>query len=313
MHTLPPLFLERLARIYPGRTGDSIVQTLGARRPTTFRVNALVAAPEAIRQSLHEAGFQLERVPWHPAAFILKNRSRRDLTDTAAYRSGQIYVQSLSSMLPPLALDPQPGETILDLTAAPGSKTTQIASLMRNRGKVIANDNNKPRFFKLLANVKLQAAGCVECTMYHGETLWRRWSGTFDRVLVDAPCSAEGRFDASVPTSYRYWKPKKIHEMMRKQKRLLFSAIRLLKPGGILVYSTCTFAPEENEGVISWALEKFHEIIEHLPCRVPVAGTLPGLLIWEGKTFLPALRHTIRIMPTATMEGFFLAKLVKRG
>ena len=306
------MFLERLAQIYPGRTGEAVLATFQTARPTTFRVNTLLAEPAVIRRSLHDAGFQLERVPWSPVAFVLKNRSGRELTETPEYRSGHLYVQGLSSMLPPLILDPQPGETVLDITAAPGSKTTQMAALMRNQGKIIANDNNKPRFFKLMANVKLQQATCVECTMHHGETLWRRWSEAFDRVLVDAPCSAEGRFHTSDPKTYHFWKPQKVHEMMRKQKRLLYAAIHLLKPGGTLVYATCTFAPEENEAMVSCVLEKFHDTVVCVPSGVPVANTLHGLLSWEGRRFLPDTRNAVRIMPTATMEGFFLAKMVKR-
>lgn len=253
----------------------------------------------------------MERVPWHDTAFVLRNRSSRELTDTAVYRAGHIYVQSLSSMLPPLLLDPQPGEMILDLTAAPGSKTTQMASLMQNRGTIIANDSNKPRFFRLLANVKLQGATCAQCVLSHGETVWRRYGETFDRVLVDAPCSAEGRFDMNDPRTYRYWKLRKVREMVRKQKRLLYSGIRALKPGGVLVYSTCTFAPEENEGVVSWALEKFAGVVEPMASRLPVSNVAVPLTAWEGKPFATGIRHAVRILPTATMEGFFLAKLTR--
>src|SRR3989338_8726846 len=299
---LPPLFLERLRAIYPGRVAEQLLPTFAAERPTTFRVNTLHADADTVRRALQDAGFQLERVPWSELAFILKNRTRRELTDTAVYRAGHIYVQSLSSMLPPLLLDPQPGETVLDLTAAPGSKTTQMAALMCDQGTIVANDNNKPRFFKLMANVKMQGATCVECTLFHGETIWRRYGETFDRVLVDAPCSAEGRFDAAAPKTFGYWKPRKVHEMARKQKRLLYSGIRALKPGGMLVYSTCTFAPEENEEIVNWALEKFTDAVEPLPCRVPVPNVAAPLTAWEGKPFAPGVRHALRILPTSTME-----------
>ena len=246
---LPPLFLERLRAIYPGRVAEQILPTFAAERPTTFRVNTLHADADTVRRALQDAGFQLERVPWSELGYILKNRNSRALTETAVYRAGHIYVQSLSSMLPPLLLDPQPGETILDLTAAPGSKTTQMAALMRNQGKIVANDNNKPRFFKLMANVKMQGAACVECALFHGETIWRRYGEVFDRVLVDAPCSGLGTLRRSPDLKFRQ-SPGSIEEFTRKQAAILASASRLLKKGGRLVYATCSILPEENQHIV---------------------------------------------------------------
>ncbi len=303
--------MERLTRIYPPRVAEAALQTFRAARPTTLRVNTLRATVEEVRRALHTEGFQVERVPWYAEALLLKDRSVRELTATAVYERGQLYVQSLSSMLPPLVLAPQPGEMVLDVTAAPGSKTTQMAALMQNHGTMVANDNIQPRFAKLLANVTRQGATCVQCVRSPGETVWRRYGEVFDRVLVDAPCSAEGRFDTRDPRSYRYWKLTKIHEMVRTQKRLLYSAMRSLKPGGTLVYSTCTFAPEENEGVVSWALERFGDVLTSIPCRVPVVNTARPLARWEGKTFVLGIRRAIRILPTATMEGFFVAAFQK--
>ena len=151
-----------------------------------------------------------------------------------------------------------------------------------------------------MANVKQQAATCVECECSYGETLWRRYAGQFDRVLLDAPCSAEGRFAIGDPKTYRYWKVRKIHEMVRKQKRLLFSAIRCLKPGGILVYSTCTFAPEENEGVVSWALKRFADEVELVPCPVPVSNRVCALTTWHDKPFHPASHWMRWHIPTCS-------------
>lgn len=312
-HTLPPQFLERLSAIYPPRLVETILPMFSLERPTTFRINTLLADRYDVRRALHEEGFRSEAVPWCAEAFILRNRTGRELTETAAYRAGHIYVQGLSSMLPPLMLAPQSGMTVLDLTAAPGSKTTQMAALMQNQGQITANDNNKPRFFRLLANVQMQAATCVECIQTYGETVWRRYGEAFDAVLLDAPCSAEGRFQTDEPSTYRYWKPRKVTEMMRKQKRLLYSAIRALKPGGTLVYSTCTFAPEENEAVVSWAATKFADAVELEPCRPPVTNILLPLTSWKEKAFVPAIRHAVRVMPTATMDAFFIAKLRKHS
>jgi 16S rRNA (cytosine1407-C5)-methyltransferase len=312
LRELPELFLERLRRILPSSRWDATVNTFAAPKPTTFRVNPFKATAEAVRDELAGYGFHVERVSWYPEAMIVRRGRLRELQETAFYRSGAIYVQSLSSMVPPLALDPRPGETVLDLTAAPGSKTTQMSCLMRGEGRLVANDNNRVRFFKLRANVLQQAARNVELSLRPGEAFGRVQPGAFDRVLADVPCSAEGRFDLREPKSFRFWKPAKIREMVRKQKRLLASGIAALRPGGVLVYSTCTFAPEENEAVIHWALERFGETMALEPIRVGCSNAASGLASWDGVPFHPSLKLACRLLPTADMEGFFVARLRKR-
>ncbi len=313
---LPDEFVERFRRLVPSSRVDALLNTFSITRPTTFRVNTLRAEPRAIREQLTEAGIRLQHVPWYDEAFIVLNADDRRVGELPAYESGAIYVQGLSSMLPPLVLQPQPGETVLDLTAAPGSKTSQLAALMQNRGTLIANDNNRVRLFKLHATVERQGATCVEVTGFYGETVWRRYGERFDRVLLDAPCSAEGRFSVHEPKSYHYWKPKKIQEMARKQKKLLYSAIHALKPGGTLVYSTCTFAPEENETVLDWALGKFGGAVELVPVELmsgrPMPPHMTGMGQWNGHAFHPSVRAAVRVLPSEMVEGFFIAKLVKR-
>ncbi|MBI2167272.1 MAG: RsmB/NOP family class I SAM-dependent RNA methyltransferase [Candidatus Omnitrophica bacterium] len=317
---LPELFLERLRRIVPSQKWDAVANTFAEPKPTTFRVNTLKAKPEVIQEKLHYLGFRLEKVSWCPGAFILRDGRLRELQETEIYKKGEIYVQNLSSMIPVLVLNPQPGETILDLTAAPGSKTTQMAVMMKGEGRLVANDNDRIRFFKLKTNVELQGASNVELKSYPGEQFGRHWPDYFDRVLLDAPCTAEGRFLAHEPSTYRYWKPAKIKEMARKQKNLILSAFRALKPGGTLVYSTCTFAPEENEGVLTWLLEKAdqHKIpaelveVRHAPPLPSIPNPMHGLSAWEEKNFHPSVRNSIRILPTVQMEGFFVASLRKK-
>ena len=310
---LPQLFLERLRRIIPPQKWDGIANTFVEPKPTTFRVNALKASRERVREKLEHQGFRLEKVSWYPEAFILREGRLRELQETEAYRRGEIYVQSLSSMVPPIVLDPQPGETLLDLTAAPGSKTTQIACLMKGEGKIVANDNNRIRFFKLKANVELQGVRNVELVMRHGESFGREFPETFDRVLLDAPCSAEGRFLVHDPASYKYWKLAKVKEMARKQKGLILSACRALRPGGILVYSTCTFAPEENEGSLDWVLQKSDGQLTLDKINLPFPNTASGLSGWGGHSFHPSVRQSVRILPTDVMEGFFIARLRKKN
>ncbi len=311
-HDLPAQFLARLQRLIPSSRWSRTLRTFTTPRPTTFRVNTLAAPVREIREALVAQGFRLEPVAWYPEAFVLREGRLRDLQATDLYREGTIYVQSLSSMLPPLVLDPQPGETVLDLTAAPGSKTTQMACLMRGEGRIIANDNNRVRGYKLQANIALQRARNVEVTCRFGEAFGYRHPAQFDRVLLDAPCSAEGRFQAQEPASHRYWSLRKIHEMARKQRRLLAAALTALRPGGVLVYSTCTFAPEENEAILHDALERSAGLVGVEAVTLGLANWMPGLAIWEGRPFHPGVRRAVRILPTDDIEGFFIARLRKR-
>ena len=318
---LPELFLERLKRLVPRQKWDETANTFAEAKPTTFRVNTLKvgagfprpqgAVTTPLQERLEHLGFRLEKVPWYPDAFILRGGRLRELQETEIYQKGEIYVQGLSSMIPPLVLHPQPGETILDLTAAPGSKTTQIACLMKGEGRILANDNNRVRFFKLKANVDPQGTKNVELSLRPGELFGRDSPETFDRILLDAPCSAEGRFNVREPATYKYWKLAKIKEMARKQKNLIISAVRALKPGGVLVYSTCTFAPEENESVLNWLIGKFETAIQIEKIHLPLTNQAPGLAQWESENFHPAIRAAVRILPTATMDSFFLARIRK--
>ena len=307
---LPEAFLERLKTLIPSHRWDAVVNTFTTPAPTTFRVNTLKAAPEAVRAELAEAGFLLGGVSWWSAAFLLQRGTLRELQETRVYREGAIYVQGLSSMLPPLVLAPEPEETVLDLTAAPGSKTTQMACLMQGRGRLLANDSDRVRFYKLRANVQHQGAVNVEPHLGYGETLGRRQPEAFDRVLVDAPCSVEGRFQAREPKSYRFWSLRKVHEMAHKQRRLLVAGLAALRPGGTLVYSTCTFAPEENEAVVDWAMGQAPGAAVE-PFTLALPNQMAGLTAWAGRPFHASLQHARRILPTDQMEGFFIAKLRK--
>ena len=310
---LPEPFLNRLRKIIPPQKWDPVANTFTEPKPTTFRVNSLKCTAKEAEAVLSREGFQLQNVSWHPHAFIVRKGRLRELEQTEIYRTGGIYVQSLSSMIPPIVLSPKPQETVLDLTAAPGGKTTQMTCLMGNQGRIVANESNRIRYEKLLANLKLQQAEIVEPLLGYGESLGRKCPGHFDRVLLDAPCSTEGQFETSRPATYRHWRLEGICEMAKQQKKLLRSAFLALKPGGALVYSTCTFAPEENEGVLSDFLDQLGGAAEMEKIRLPLSHQMPGLASWEGKKYHPDVRQAVRILPTQEMEGFFVAMLRKKG
>ncbi|NNF57271.1 MAG: RsmB/NOP family class I SAM-dependent RNA methyltransferase [Rhodothermaceae bacterium] len=314
--TLPAAFTERLARIIPPEHLDSVFATFAAPHAVGFRINTLKASAEAVLARLADEGLRVEPVPGVPGASMVSADQRPALLASLPYAEGLVYVQNVSSQLPPLALDPRPGERVLDLCAAPGSKTRQLACLIQDEGEIVAIEKVRDRFYKLRSNLAEQGAACVLPVLASGAAYWHREAEAFDRVLVDVPCSTEGRFRVAEPETTRYWSLRKIKEMQAKQRKLLFSGIQALKPGGTLVYSTCTFAPEENEAVLDKALRTFGEAIEvvdaELPATGPVAAaTQPGLTEWNGRTFDPQVAQTRRVLPDGLLEAFFVARLVK--
>lgn len=308
---LPTAFLSRLKNLVSADTYSAIIHALSAPRPTTLRVNRLKTTGEALTGVLRELGFTLEPVPWSEDAFILTQGALRALSETPQYQKGELYVQSLSSMLPPLILDPKPGDRVLDIAAAPGSKTTQMASLMDNRGEIIANDTSRTRIYRLKANMALQGATIAHVSRDDGRAIWKRYPEYFDKALVDVPCSMEGRFNTQDPKTYQDWSLKKVKDLSHLQRWMLRSAISATRPGGIIVYSTCTMSPEENEDVIAWALEKERGNIVLEDVRLPGAAFDPAVLQWDTKHFDDVIGKSARIYPTKLMEGFYIAKLKK--
>ncbi len=308
IHKLPQAFLDKLKKVYP-KEFPVIAETFLSKKTTTFRINYLKTDLTSLRRQLQNEHLKCRELSFPRGAFLLKSPLRK-LQEAASYNQGLVYVQNLSSMLPAVFLDPQKGEKILDLCAAPGAKTTQIVSIAPD-AEVVAVEKVRVRYYKLLSNLKKQGADTVKVHLLDGGLVRKKFPEQFDKILVDTSCSSEGRFFVGNPKSYKYWKPKKIKEMVRKQKKLLGAAFFALKKGGTIVYSTCTISPEENEEVIDWFINKFKDCLEIVPIKVPLSNVKPGKLSWKNKTFSPFLGRTKRIMPTQVMEGFYLAKIRK--
>lgn len=298
---LPKDFVENLYEIFSPLTVDKILSGMSAERFTTLRVNNLKYDIQTLMKYLKEKNIKFERVLWYKDALIIKNVNEKEIQKLEIFDEGKIYLQSLSSMVPPLVLQPKPNEKILDITAAPGSKTTQMAALMQNKGYILANELDKIRCERLKYNAIQQGASIVQINNDYGEKLGTKYPETFDKILLDTPCSGEGRFLASKPQTYRNWSVKKVSELVKVQKKLLKNAYEALKPNGTMVYSTCTLNLEENEKIIEWALEQFN--LKLLPIEMDIKEA------FQGNT--SNTKQTMKILPTKTMEGFFVAKLLK--
>jgi NOL1/NOP2/sun family putative RNA methylase len=311
--TLPPLFVERLSKLVAEPQLTAVLEALCQARPTTLRANTLKITPNELQEQFAKDGIELEPVPWFENAFVVATGTKYEVMGHPLYTAGALYLQSLSSMIPPLVLSPQPGDRILDLTAAPGSKTTQIAAMMNNTGEITANDLSPVRLFKLQANLRMQGVKNTFARRGPGQLFWQKYPDYFQRTLVDVPCSMEGRIHCPDPESYEEWSLKKIKELSIRQKHLLRSAISATQPGGVIVYSTCTLAPEENEEVVNWAIEKEKGAVELETIEIPELSGKPGITQWGNDTYDTSLSKTLRILPSTTMEGFYVAKLRKKA
>ncbi len=308
---LPAEFLSRLKEIVPADKYDGVLASMEEVKATSFRINTLRGtAPEVLAQLATE-GVDVHSLDWYADAFWVSHDQRAALLDSGAYKSHTIYVQNQSSMVPPIVLAPDPEDRVLDLAAAPGSKTLQLACLTAQQGELAAVEVVKKRFFKLKDNLKAQGAGQVRTFLKDGRGVWKNRPEYFDRVLLDAPCSSEGRFHLSNPESFAYWSERKIKEMAHKQKRLLYSAINATRPGGTIVYATCSFAPEENEVIVNGLLKRFDGAVEVAPLGLEIPHMVSPHLSWQGKTFNTQIKHARRILPSYHTDGFFVCKLLK--
>ncbi len=310
---IPVEFTERLQAIVPPAQYDAVTAAFSSARATSFRVNTLRASKAEVLAQLSTEQIEATPLSWFDGGFWTSHTTREQLLTSSLFTDQNIYVQNQSSMVPPLVLDPQPGERVLDLAAAPGSKTLQMACMMQHSGELAAVEVVKKRFFKLRDNLAAQGAEHVRTFLKDGRAVWKNRPEYFDRVLLDAPCSSEGRFHTADPETYAYWSPRKIKEMVHKQKRLLYSALNAVRPGGTVVYSTCSFAPEENEGVVSAMLKRLGDAVEVVPISLPFDQLTAPCMAWAGKSFSPQLEHARRILPSYHTDGFFVCKLVKHA
>jgi len=279
---LPIDFINELNNDFTERNVDKILTGMSEERYTTFRVNYLKSNEVEVEDELVKNGVEFDKVNiteietksetdfetyFNFNAYVVYNKNEKDLSKLKIYEDGKIYVQSISSMIPPIILRPEPGERVLDMAAAPGSKTTQMAAMMNNEGYILANEIDKFRCEKLKYNVEKQGASIVHIINKDGTQL-NNSAKSFDKILVDAPCSGEGRFIVSNKKTYEHWSLKMQKELVEIQKKLLSNAINLCKINGTILYSTCALSLAENEKVIDWAINNFNIEIEKININI---------------------------------------------
>lgn len=317
---IPPAFLERMALLL-GPEYPAFLASYDAPPRTGLRVNTLKVTAEAFQRL---SPFPLEPIPWASGAFVTAEVTPHAASGALAvagasapgrhpyHAAGLYYLQDPSAMAVAQILDPQPGERVLDLAAAPGGKATHIASLMRDEGLLVANEIHGQRVWDLAENLERWGARSAVITNESPERLADRYEDFFDRVLLDAPCSGEGMFRRS-EAARREWSPELVRGCALRQSHILAQAARMVRPGGRLVYATCTFAPEEDEGVVASLLEGRPDFAVLGPPRQP--GFAQGRPDWaSGAGVRPELRGAVRLWPQAGPgDGHFVAALQRAG
>lgn len=293
--------LEMLEEQYGKEITEKIIRGYQATRKTTFRINQLKSNVEEIINILKENQIEYETVGWSKDAFILKNTSEKEIKNLTIYQDGKIYLQSLSSMLPPILLEPKPQMDILDMTAAPGGKTTQIASITNNQANLTACEKNKIRAERLKYNLEKQGAKVYVMTQ-DARNIDDFFS--FDQILLDAPCSGSGTISLKTPKLEETFTPKLIKKSVETQTALLEKAINLLKTGKEMVYSTCSILEQENEQVIQKILKQ--KKAEIVPIHIETIQEMKDIPILPTK-----IKGTLCVCPNEQYEGFFIAKLRK--
>ena len=299
-----PKFIERYSKLTNWREFRRF-SLMFLRR--SIRVNTLKISVDDLKKRL-EGDWKLDQIPWCKQGFWIehKKKQRRDIGNIYEHALGYFYIQEAASMIPPIVLDPKPGDIILDLCAAPGSKSSQIAQYMKNKGVLVSNDYTPIRMKPLTIN--MQKCGISNCilTMMRGQ--WFK-DMKFDKILVDAPCSGTGAIRKSFKT-IKIWNPNMCRRLSYDQKSLLHAAYCVLRKGGTLVYSTCSLEPEENEGVVDFILKR-HKKLKLEEIKLDIKKS-PVVLEFEGQKYDPEIKKCLRIWPQDNdTGGFFVAKFKK--
>ncbi len=303
------VWVERTMRI-TGYDQDTTEELLRTSRTQSFRLNPLVVQNE---ESSMQRDYNAKEVVWDGTVvgYACTQDNMEKLRNSELATNGGVYIQNAASWLSVLALEPKPGEVILDVCAAPGGKASHIQALTNNASNLTCNDNSKPRLMKLQRNMERLGAKAA-FTLCDATRLSRTFElETFDKILIDAPCSGEGLMTLEDMKLFDSWSVAHIRRLSDLQKKILSESWQLLKSGGTLVYSTCTMAPEENEAVLDYFLRKNPDARLE-PLDFPLENRIPALSSWNDKPFTSDLSPCLRLVPGNLAEAFFVARLTKQ-
>lgn len=296
-NNIPEFLYDRLINDYGETLTNKIIEGYNKKRLLTLRVNTLKTNINEIKKFLNSLNIKYESVSWYKDALVI-NDDVKDITQLDIYKKGLIYLQSLSSMLPPLVLNPLSNENILDMTAAPGSKTTQIAALSNNEALITAVEKNKIRIERLKYNI--DKLGAKRINILSTDARYIDNCFCFDKILLDAPCSGSGTILISDNTINNI-SEELINRSVKTQYELLEKAIQVLKTNHELIYSTCSILKEENEDNLKKLIDKYN--LEIIPIDISKYSDIELLPV--------NIKGTICVCPNEYYEGFFVAKIKK--
>lgn len=297
MEVLPEFLEKMILEQYGQELLEKIKKGYFQDRLTTLRVNTLKTEKEKIKNVFEEKGIKYKEINWYNDALIIENVKEEEIRKLEIYENGEIYLQSLSSMIPPIILNPKPEENILDMASAPGGKTTQMSALSNGKAFITACEKNKIRAERLKYNIEKQGTKRITIMTEDARKLDDFFS--FDKILLDAPCSGSGTINIKDEKIKNIFTDELIKRSTKVQEELLMKAIKLLKPEQEMVYSTCSILKQENEEIVKKVLNKTKSKIVPIP-ELDGIPTLPVTI--EG---------TMCVMPTELYEGFFVAKIKK--
>ena len=299
IYKIPTFLYNLLQKQYGENLTNTVIDGYSLKRPITLRANTLKTNIQNIKDIFDSLGFTYKEVSWYKDALVMENVSEEQIKDLEIYKNGEIYLQSLSSMIPPIILSPKEDENIFDMAAAPGGKTTQMLALSQNKAFITACEKNKIRAERLQYNLNKQGSNRINVMIKDARQLDNFFS--FDKILLDAPCSGSGTisiFDKRLESTFT---EDLVNRSAKVQSELLKKAITLLKPGHEMIYSTCSILSKENEEI----LQKFIDMkkIEIFPIDTS---------IFSDAILLPvSIEGTLCICPTRLYEGFFVARIKK--
>ena len=306
-------FVERMEALLGKEDAEKFFEVCYTKCPSSIQCNTLKISAGELKKRLEGYGWDVVNpLDGFPEIMTLSGLKPGELGNTKEHLLGYYYVQEISSMLPALVLQPKPGDFVLDLCASPGSKTTQMAAMMENSGFILANEISMGRIGILNSN--LERCGVMNQMVTRKEgvalcnALKKKSRLRFDKILVDAPCSGEGTLRKS-PKTFLMWNEKMISNIAKTQRRLAVAALELLKVGGVMIYSTCTLAPEEDEEVVDYLVRNFDVEVEtiNLPLKFR-----EGICEWEGKELDRSCRKCLRLYPQDNdTDGFFVSRIRK--